>query len=79
LALLPKGVFLYPRIRANFWRGYFIKDIKRTNLVKIANIGTSTYAKMNRNETVSLDILVRIALALDCDIGDIVEVVREPK
>ena len=36
----------------------------------------NTIAKLGKNETVSLDILVRICEVLDCDIGDVVEVVK---
>lgn len=35
----------------------------------------NTIAKLGKNESVSLDILVRICSVLHCDIGDIVEVV----
>ena len=36
-------------------------------------------AKMDRGEYVALSVLERICLTLDCDIGDVVEIVKEPE
>ena len=43
------------------------------NRTKIAG---STFSKMANNEKVSLDVLVRICVALDCGLDDIVEIER---
>jgi len=53
------------------------KKIRKNDLRKAAGISTSTLAKLGHDEYVSLDVLVRICVALDCDIGDICEVVKE--
>ena len=37
----------------------------------------NTIAKLGKNKSVSLDVLVRICAILDFDIGDIVEVVPD--
>ncbi|MDE6024083.1 MAG: helix-turn-helix transcriptional regulator [Lachnospiraceae bacterium] len=37
-------------------------------------IAASTFTKMANNENVSLDVLVRICIALNCGLDDIVEI-----
>ena len=46
----------------------------KTDLRKKTDIASSTLSKMNRNELVSLDVLVRICCVLDCELSDIAEV-----
>lgn len=52
------------------------KDMSKPQLRKAASISPSTFTKLNKNEFVAMDVLVRICKVLDCDIGDVVEVVR---
>ena len=44
----------------------------------MTGIAPSTMAKLDRDEYVALSVLERICLTLDCDIGDVVEIVKEP-
>ena len=41
-----------------------------------AGISPSSVAKLGRNENVNTNILVKICKALECDIGDIMEIVE---
>ena len=52
------------------------RDISPATLRKDLNIASGTLTKMRRNEEVALSVLLRICEYLDCDIGDICEVVR---
>lgn len=52
------------------------KDIKKVTLRKELGISTSTMSKLNKGEEVALSVLLRICDYLDCDIGDICEVVK---
>lgn len=58
------------------WKLLIDKDLKRSQLKDLAKISQSTLARLNRNEYVSLEILVKICVALDCEISDIVEIER---
>lgn len=49
------------------------KNILKTELRNIAQISSSTYIKLNNNENITVDILIRICEVLNCDIKDIVE------
>lgn len=53
------------------------KDITKVTLRKELGISTSTMSKLNKGEEVALSVLLRICDYLDCDIGDICEVVKE--
>ena len=59
------------------WKLLIDKDMKKKDLQKVAGISAASITKLGKNETVSMDILVRICAVLKCDIGDIVEVVSD--
>ncbi len=52
------------------------KNMTKSQLRKAANVSPSTFTKLNKNELVAMDVLVKICRVLDCDFGDIVEIVR---
>ena len=47
------------------------KKIKKCDLCVMSGISSSTMAKLGKNEVVSLEVLEKICVALDCDLGDI--------
>lgn len=57
------------------WKLLIDHNMNKSELAKAAKMSPNTIAKLGKNETVSMDILVRICAVLNCDIGDIVEVV----
>lgn len=59
------------------WKLIIDKDLKKSEVRKLANISASTFSKMNKNEYVALEVIERICNVLECDIGDVVEVVKE--
>lgn len=52
------------------------KEISPATLRKDLNIATGTMTKLRRNEEVALSVLLRICEYLDCNIGDICDVVK---
>lgn len=52
------------------------KGITKPQFRQIANLSPATLTKLNKNEYVSLEILTRICKALDCNIGDILDVIN---
>ena len=59
------------------WKLLIDKGINKTQLCEVANISTNAMAKLGKNEPVHLEVIVRICEVLDCNIEDIVEVVKE--
>ena len=52
-------------------------QMKRTDLIRATAISSSTASKINKNEPVSLEVLMRICKVFHCDIGDICEVILD--
>lgn len=52
------------------------KDMTKADLRRLADITPAILTKLNKNEMVSMIMLVKICCALKCDIGDIVEVIH---
>jgi len=52
------------------------KEISPAQMRKDLSIATGTMTKLRRNEEVALSVLLRICGYLNCDIGDICEVLR---
>ena len=52
------------------------KKINKTQLIKMADISTNSMAKLGKNETVQVEILVKICNVLNCNIEDIMEIIR---
>ena len=59
------------------WKLLIDKDMKKEELRVAAGISTNTMAKLGKNENVTTDVLVKICTALQCDIGDIMELTPE--
>ncbi len=56
------------------WKLLIDKDMKKEDLRVAAGITTTAMAKMGKNETVHMDILLKICKVLDCSIDDILEI-----
>ena len=56
------------------WKLLIDKGMKKMDLVENENIGisSSTLAKMSRGESVSMSVLEKICIELDCDFGDLI-------
>ena len=53
------------------------KKMMKKDLMAKANVTSSTMAKMGKDLPVSMEVLGRICRALDCNIGDIVDFIKE--
>lgn len=51
------------------------KKITKPQFRVMLGLSPATMTKLNKNELVSMEVLVRICNALKCDIGDIVETI----
>lgn len=57
------------------WKMLIDKEMSRTQMRLKAGISTKALAKLGKNESVNIDILIKICVALECDITDIMEIV----
>ena len=51
--------------------------MKKKDLRAASGISTTTLAKLGKDENVSTEILSKICAALNCDVGDIMEMVPD--
>lgn len=51
--------------------------MKKTDLAKAAEITGYTMTKINKDEPVSMEVMMRLCKVFHCDIGDIVEMIEE--
>lgn len=55
------------------WKLLIDKDMKKKDLREATGMSTTTLAKLGKDEFVNTEILAKICKALQCDIGDIME------
>ena len=59
------------------WKLMIDLNMNKTQLRKVAGLSTNIIARLSKNESVSMDTLLRICKALHCNVGDIVDMVEE--
>lgn len=57
------------------WKVLIDKDMKKKDLQVAAGISWTSVTKLSKGETVSMEVLMKICKALDCNIGDIMDLV----
>lgn len=61
----------------NLWKLLIDKNMNKQDLRRATGISTATIAKLGKGADVNTEILRRICVALDCEIGDIMEVIKK--
>ena len=59
------------------WKLMIDKNINKTRLREEAGISSNAMAKLGRNESVRVDVLVKICRHLGCTMDDIMEIIPE--
>lgn len=66
------------KVRYNkLWKLLIDKEMKKSQLREAVRASKSTFAKLGKNENVTLPVLLNICEYLECDFGDIMEAVPE--
>ena len=66
-------VFSYKRL----FKKLIDLDMTNNELMGKANVSKSTFYKMKNGQNVTTDVLLRICNALDCDIDEIIECIKQ--
>ncbi len=61
------------------WKLLIDRNMMKKDLREMAGISTNAMAKMTKGGDVSTQILCRICKALNCELNDIVDIVRDEK
>lgn len=66
-----------PQISYNkLWKMLIDKNMNKQDLKKISGVSSASIAKLGKGENITTDVLLRICTALDCDISDIMEIIK---
>ena len=57
------------------WKILIDKDMKKKDLQAEAGISWASVTKLSKGETVSMEVLMKVCKTLNCDIGDIMELI----
>lgn len=59
------------------WRVMKNNKMKKSELAAAAEISDYAMTKLNKEEPVSLEIIMRLCKVVHCDIGDLVEIIED--
>lgn len=59
------------------WKLLIDKQMSKADLRRAAGIAPNTMTKLNRNEEVSMSVLIRICAVLNANIGDVMDLMQE--
>ena len=59
------------------WKLLIDKRMKKIELMEHAGIGSTTLSKMGKDQYVSMEVLVKICKALQCNFGDVVDYIPD--
>ena len=59
------------------WKLLIDKGMKKSDLRKVANVSSSSLAKLGKGENVTTDVILKICIALDCRVEDVMEIVKD--
>lgn len=59
------------------WKLLIDRDMKKKELSELSGVSGASIAKLGRNGNVTTEVLLKICIALNCDINDIMEIVRD--
>lgn len=66
------------RIQYNkLWKILIDKNMKKVDLKDVTGVSSNSIAKLGKNEPVRMDVLMKIANALDCKVEDLFETFRD--
>ena len=58
------------------WKLLIDKGMNKQDLKRVSGLSSTCIAKLGKGENVTTDVLLRICVALSCDVSDIVECVE---
>jgi DNA-binding Xre family transcriptional regulator len=70
-----RGDFAMAVSYKKLWKLLIDKDMKKKDLQAAAGVSWASVTKLSKSGTVSMEILMKICHTLQCDIGDIMEIV----
>ena len=57
------------------WKILIDRDMKKKDLQVLACISWASVTKLSKGETVSMDVMMKVCKALECNIGDVMDLI----
>ena len=58
------------------WHLLLDRGITKTQLREMTGIGTATLAKLSKDDEVSMTVINKICVALNCEVQDVIQIIR---
>lgn len=62
---------------SKLWKKLIDLGMKKRDLKEQTGIGSTTLTKLNNNEPVSMDVMIKICSALHCNIGEVMDIIYD--
>lgn len=59
------------------WKLLIDKNLNKQKLREMSGVSSASIAKLGKGENITTEVLLRICIALKCDISDIMEIVED--
>ena len=59
------------------WKLLIDRGMRKKDLQQVSGVSAASIAKLGRNGNVTTEVLLKVCKALECDISDIMEIVKE--
>ena len=59
------------------WKLLIDKDMTKSDLIELCGLPSGTMTKLRNNVPIHLKVIERICIKLDCNIEDVMEIVKE--
>jgi len=59
------------------WKLLIDKEMNKTELRLATGLSSATIARLTRSDSVSMDVLMRLCKTLNCNVGDIMDIVQD--
>ncbi|WP_074018096.1 helix-turn-helix domain-containing protein [Massilibacterium senegalense] len=61
------------------WKLLIDRNMNKQDLKNVAKVSSASIAKLGKGENITTDVLLKICTALECDISDIMEIIKEDR
>lgn len=70
---MKKAEFSYKKL----WKSLIDRGMKKKDLIELSGVSAASIAKLGRNGNVTTEVLLKICIALNCEINEIMEIVED--
>ncbi len=77
IIISEREVFVMAVSYNKLWKLLIDKNMKKMQLKEAAGIGSTTLSKLSKNRPVSMEVMMKLCEVLECNIGDIMDIIEK--